>query len=108
MAKAKSGDGSLNKSQEVRDALARNPTAKPKEIVAELAASGIKVTTGLVYMIKSVSKKKKRRKKLAAAAAISATTPSVDPVKLILKVRDLAREAGGLRYLKQLVDVLAE
>jgi hypothetical protein len=30
------------------------------------------------------------------------------PVELVLRVKDLAREVGGIRYLKQLVDLLAE
>jgi len=31
-----------------------------------------------------------------------------NPVELILKVKELARDAGGIGSLKQLVDVLAE
>ena len=98
----------VNKSQAIREALARTPDAKSKEIVAELKKAGIKVTEALVYAVKTVEKKKKRRAKREAAVATVASTPAVDPVKLILKVRDLAGEAGGLKYLKQLVDVLAE
>jgi hypothetical protein len=42
------------------------------------------------------------------ALAVSAGTATTDLVALILDVRQLAARAGGLRPLKQLVDVLAE
>lgn len=31
-----------------------------------------------------------------------------NPVELVLRVKDLAREVGGINQLKQLVDLLAE
>jgi hypothetical protein len=31
-----------------------------------------------------------------------------NPVELVLRVKDLAREVGGIKHLKQLVDLLAE
>lgn len=105
---AKSSNGKINRSQEIRDVLTENAHAKPSEVVAELAKKGIKVSSGLVYLIKSKANQKKRRKKREAAVEVSKTMGTGDPVKLILKVRGLAQEAGGIRYLKQLVDVLAE
>jgi len=108
MAKVRSGNGSVNKSQAIRDILAVNPLAKSKEIIAELATTGIKVSENLVYLVKAKANQKKRRKKREQAVEASKTTKTVDPVKLILKVKELSQEAGGIRYLKQLVDVMAE
>jgi hypothetical protein len=106
MAKAKPDE--INKSQEIRDILAKNPHAKSRDVVAELATRGIKVSVNLVYLVKSKAAQKKRRKKREQAAEISRLMPSADPVKLILKVRELSQEAGGIKKLKMLVDVLAE
>jgi len=35
-------------------------------------------------------------------------TGAANPVELVLRVKDMAREVGGIRNLKQLVDLLAE
>lgn len=39
-----------NKSQAIREALEQNPKASAKDVVDALAAKGIKVAVGLVYM----------------------------------------------------------
>jgi hypothetical protein len=103
-----STDGKINKSEEVRKALAENPKAKSKEIVALLAAKGLKVQPHLVYYIKSTDRKKKRKHRRQQAVEVSQKMGATNPVALILKVKGLAIEAGGLRSLKQLVDALAE
>jgi hypothetical protein len=59
-------------------------------------------------MVKSKMKARKRVEKRQKALAVSAGTPAADPVALIREVRQLAARAGGLRPLKQLVEVLAE
>ena len=96
-----------NKSEAIREALARNPSAGPKEIVANLAERGIRVAPTLVYYIKSKAKHAKRQQKRARVAAASAKTHA-NPVELVLRVKDLSREAGGIGNLKMLVDLLAE
>jgi hypothetical protein len=60
------------------------------------------------YYIKSQAKKTKRRQKRARAAAASATTKHGNPVEVVLRVKNLAREVGGIKNLKMLVDLLAE
>ena len=104
---ARSKDG-VNKSQEIRNALKENPSAKSNEIVAALAAKGIKVASSLVYMVKSQMRRKKQRQKREQAATTSKRTGIANPVDLIIRVKALAGEAGGIRKLKQLVDVMAE
>jgi len=105
MARSKNG---VNKSEEIRTALKENPKAKSREIIDVLAAKGIKVAPSLVYMVKSQMKRKQRRQKRELATTTSKALGIANPVDLILRVKALAGEAGGIRRLKQLVDVLAE
>jgi hypothetical protein len=106
--KGKSGNGGVNKSAAIRETLAEHPKAGPKEVVALLADKGIKVTPTLVYYIKSKTNQAKRKQKRERVAETSRKTGSTNPVELILKVKALSREAGGIQSLKQLVDALAE
>ena len=112
MAKSKTsgaGDGaSVNKSAAIRDVISQRPEARSKEIITLLAAKGIKVRPTLVYYIKSKENHQKREEKRKRAAETSKKSGAGGPVDLIIKVRDLAKLAGGMRYLKQLVDILAE
>jgi len=109
--------GEVNKSQAIRDVLNKNPAMKAGDVVAALAARGIKVKTGLVYIVKGHMKAKKGRRKKArqlvdkAAAAMDnkgAATTTADVVATILKVKQLAAEVGGIKKLKTLVDALSE
>jgi hypothetical protein len=52
--------------------------------------------------------KSHRKHKAARVARAGQKTGSGDPVALILKVKALAKEAGGMEHLKTLVSVLAE
>src|ERR1700730_9265701 len=104
MAKRKSQNNGINKSAAIREILAQNPQTTTKEVVATLSGKGVKVLPSLVYFIKGKMKQKKRRqigKRMAKAGVANA-------VDLILRVRTLASEAGGMPKLKQLVDALSE
>jgi hypothetical protein len=50
----------------------------------------------------------KRRARRERVAAASRNSSHANPVEVVLRVKDLAREVGGIRNLKQLVDLLAE
>jgi hypothetical protein len=91
----------VNKSQAVRDILGKDPKAPVKEVVATLAGRGIQVSANYVYMLKSKARAKGRKARRQRAEA-------ADPVGLVRDVKALAARAGGLRKLKQLVDILAE
>ena len=107
--KAASESGTpMNKSQAVRDFLAGNPTADTKAVVAGLAEKGVKVAPTLVYFIKSKQRQARRRAKRDRAAESSRQLGSKNPVVVVLRVKDLAREVGGIKNLKMLVDLLAE
>ena len=105
---AKSTGSDVNKSQAIRDMLKAYPKAKSKEIVGLLDKKGIRVKPTLVYFIKSSQKAKKRRAKYERVTAASRRTGSSDPVDLVIKVKSLANDAGGIRSLKELVDALAD
>jgi len=98
----------VNKSVAVKEAFAKNPKAKVSEVVSALAAQGTKVSYTYVYALKSKGKAKKRKEKREKAVATSTSLGVLDPVELIRQVKELALRTGGLRNLKQLVDVLGE
>ena len=98
----------INKSQAIRDFLAGNPKADTKTVVAGLGEKGIKVNPPLVYLIRSKANKVKRRAKRDRFTVSSGRTASTNPVELFQKVRGLARELGGIKNLKTLVDLLAD
>src|SRR5688572_1166459 len=98
----------VNRSEAVREALAQNPKAGSKEVITQLAAKGLKVSPTLVYYVKSKQNQARRRAKRAAADAESRRTATTDPVELVMRVKQLATEVGGIRNLKMLVDLLAD
>jgi hypothetical protein len=98
----------INKSQAIRDFLAGSPKAGTKDIVAGLAEKGIKVAPTLVYFIRSKANQVKRRAKRDRVAESSRQSGSKNPVEVVLRVKDLVREVGGIKNLKTLVDLLAE
>ncbi|SRR5579871_1514088 len=105
MAKKKiGGDNSVTKSQAIRNVLTQNPKMSGKEVVSTLAGQGIKVLPSLVYFVKGQMRRTKRKQigKRMTEAGVA------NPVDMILQVRNLAEQAGGMRKLKQLVDALAE
>ena len=108
MAKKRSSQNGVNKSAAVREILAKNPHTPVKEVVATLAQRGIQVNSNLVYLIKSKARASRHKQKREKVLANSKELGVANPVELILEVRKLAVKAGGMRHLKQLVDVLAE
>jgi hypothetical protein len=108
MAKRRAGHNGINKSDAIRDILSRNPHTPVREIVSTLNQRGITVHPNLVYLIKSKAKARNRKQKREKALENSRQLGIVNPVQLVLEVRRLAEQTGGIRHLKQLVDVLAE
>ena len=96
----------VNRSAEIRALLKNEPKMKVGEIVQALAARGITVSGNLVYLQKAKLRRRRRRARRAAAITAGTRAGVKDPVQLILRVRALANEAGGLKQLKLLVDAL--
>lgn len=97
-----------NKSQAIRDMIAANPKAKSSEVVKLLADKGIKVSTTLVYGVKAQGKAKRRKQKREKAVAAGRQMVNGDPVEILRGIKDLAARAGGIRHLKEFVDLLAD
>jgi hypothetical protein len=109
---AKKNNG-VNRSEEIRKLLKANPKISAKEVAATLAAKGIKVNSGLYYMVKGRMIGRKFRKARAqravtnVIAAVRHATRS-DAVSTILKVKAWAKEVGGMKNLKALVAALSD
>jgi len=103
-------DNKVNKSEAIREVLEQTPNATAKEVVETLAKKQIAVKAGLVYMIKGrlAQMQSHTDRKAKRVAHASRKTGSSDPVNLILKVKELARAAGGMHNLQALVTVLAD
>lgn len=97
-----------SKSQAIRDHLTASPTANASETIAALKQWGISVTPALFYLVKGKMKLQKRRQKRERVESASREMGIVNPVDLIMKVKKVAVEAGGIKRLKQLVDLMAE
>ena len=104
MAKRKTTQGDVNKSDAIREILTKAPNTPVKEVVSALGQRGIKVSSNLVYFIKRKSRREKRQRAVEA----SRDAGFANPVELVRGVRQLAEKAGGIRHLKELVDLLAE
>ncbi|MDB5308279.1 MAG: hypothetical protein JWO38_2481 [Gemmataceae bacterium] len=97
-----------NKSDAIREELAKDPKAGSKAIIAALAERGIKVTSSLVYFVKSKSHQAKRKARRVSAEEAGRSAGVSNPVELVSRVKELAREVGGLKQLRRLVDLLGE
>jgi hypothetical protein len=111
MAKSTAGGSNNNgatKSDAIREALKLHPDYTAKEIVAFLADKGTKVAPTLVYYLRSKARQVARKQKRARVAAGAVKTAHANPVELVVRVKRLADEVGGIGNLKMLVDLLAE
>jgi len=96
----------VNKSEAIREILAQDPKTPVKDIVATLSQRGIKVNPNLVYLIKSKRSHRAKRESRLRAVEANRKAGLANPVELILEVRKVAEKAGGMRHLKELVDML--
>jgi hypothetical protein len=103
MAKRRGPNGQVNKSAAIREIFEQDIKTPVKDVIATLAAKGVKVEPSLVYFTKGRMKKMKRK----ALGRSMAAAGVANPVDLILKVRGLASSAGGMSKLKALVDAMS-
>jgi hypothetical protein len=92
------------KSAAVRELLEKNPKMPVSEIVSTLAARRIKITPNLVYSLKTKAQTTGRTR----SVRVGRNGGMASPAQLVLKVKELAVEAGGMSNLKELVEVLTE
>jgi hypothetical protein len=102
------GTRGANRSQAIRDYLAVNPDAGPKQIVADLRKQGIKVSPALASAVKykSPTKKTAKRGRRPAAAAHNGNGHLV--LQNLLAAKKLVEQLGSIDAAKQAVDALAK
>ena len=94
----------INRSQTIRDILAKDPAAMPKAIQAALAKRGIKVSASLVNAVKyGKSKPGKRGRKAGSRPKLATGETSFDA---LLGAKELADKLGGVRRAQQALDML--
>jgi hypothetical protein len=106
MAKLKRGA----KTKAVRDYIAANPKAAPKEIVAGLATTGMRIKLGLANSLKYSKKKRGRRKSATVASAARRTRTSNGAVTIdqLLEVKRLTDSLGGPQQVRQALETLEQ
>ena len=106
MAKKTNG---VNKSEKIREVFKANPKMKASEVIATLAGKGITVNPALVYFVKGKTKGRKARRKHVKmnVGKVAETTNNADILAIILKVKRLAAEVGGMGKLRALVEALS-
>ena len=72
------------------------------------ADKGMKVGDNHFYLLQSKMKQRKRRQVRAKMAVVTQSNGPPNPTMAVAKFKTLTRELGGLKNLKQLVDVLSE
>ena len=106
MNRASKANGRVNKSQAIRDALAKDPNASPKELSATLIANGINATPTYVSMIKFNSKAKRKAGKKSRdnqAGDFLAADELVEAKKLVDRVGSIEKAETLLNTLKKLL-----
>jgi len=106
MAKRKAG---VNKTELIKNALAKNPDASPTEIAKDLAK--YKITPQYVSVVKSSMKKKTTKKTVKKPGNKSSkrSTKTSEPaftVSELVKANKLAEELGGIRKAKEVLDAI--
>lgn len=104
------------KAQAIRDALAVDPNAMPKDLAEKLSAEGWTVSSNEVsqmkYQLKAVKKKpgKKAVSKDAPAATTSTAAVPADLVSVaaLQKAKKLVQELGGVKEAKQALAALGQ
>jgi hypothetical protein len=98
----------INKSQAIRDYLAKNPSATPSVIQEALAKKGLKVGASLISQVKyKPSASKGRRKKRGRPARASASGRRIGLAQLV-EAKALADKMGGVARARQALDMLAK
>ena len=111
MAKTRSqGSGEPTKATAIRKLLDSNPRMKTAEVVDALKSKGVKVTGNQVYLVKSKARGRKvraRRDRVQALMTGQSGT-NLDAIVIVTRAKDLARDMGGMKKLKALVDLLVQ
>jgi hypothetical protein len=107
--KKKPAVGKISKAQAIRDVAGElGKKARPRDIIAALAAKGITVTSPQVSMtLKAAGLRKGKRKKQVVAASRNGKSIALN-IKDVIQVKNLAVQLGGLERLKETIAVYEE
>lgn len=102
-----------SKAQAVRDAMAANRSAGPKEIADLLKAQGYEITASYVSLVKWQDGKKKRKPKsgakaVPAAAATGTALAGGLTIESLLQAKKLAEAMGGVETARKAIAALHE
>ncbi len=105
---AKKKKAGVNRSQAIRDYLAKHPDDGPQAVMAALRKEKIRVTESLVSKVKyeSASKKKPRRKKKAATS--QPTVSDKISISALVQAKKMADQLGGIEKAKTALAALAK
>ena len=102
-------------SDSIRQFIAKNPSAGPKDIEAGLKAEGVKVSKALISAVKYSKAKKKsgtkaRRMARRAAVHVAArkTPSSAVTIEQLIEVKRFADSFGGADQVRQALDMLEQ
>lgn len=100
----------MNKSDHVRRYLAKNPTARPKEIHDALTAQGVDISKALVNRILYGPKASRKKRRGGRRAKTAAVANGSSPLSLdhLLAAKKLVTHLGSVESAKQAVDALAK
>ena len=106
---AKKKTAGINKSQAIRDHLAKQPDDGPKAIVVALGEKKIKVTEALASQVKYVKAgKKKRRRRKKKAATTQRTVSDKISISTLVQAKQMADQLGGIEKAKTALAALAK
>lgn len=109
---AKKAKAGLNKSLEIRNYKAANPSASPKEVAEALTKTGLSVSPQFVSTVLSNAKKKggkagKRGRKAGPKPAAANSAPSSN-IEHLIKAKKLVDQLGGVDAARAAVNALAQ
>ena len=107
-AAAKNGAGETSKAQRIRDvAKTLGKKVRPRDVIAELAKEGVKVSSAQVSMtLRSAGYRRKRRGKKAAAAVAHPATGNGLNVEALIAAKALIAKVGGVEAAEEAIKVL--
>lgn len=109
----------ITKAQAMRDALAANPDAMPKDLAEQLTAQGLNVTAKEVsqakYLLRAAGAKQGQKKPAGkapkaakAAPALAAASDDLVSVAALQKAKKLVQELGGVKEAKEALLALSQ
>ena len=105
---AKKKKTGVNKSQAIRDHLAKQPDDGPKAIVVALRKKKIKVTEALVSNVKYVKSGKTKRRRKKKAATTQSTVSDKISISTLVQAKKMADQLGGIEKAKTALAALAK